>query len=229
MGTLRKLIKKRSVQLLLAALVGAALSAALASKSTSYRYEKTLEEQRSRYERQLKTLNEQLASSEAELERYISESSRQLAMLKQENRRLRTSMKKNRLKIVKPDGTIIEKEYEEAKSDEVTSVVTSIKEEYVRKVRSIESKWKKVHLKRIAEIKKEYEERLKKRTKVVERKTVKINEKKIRSEVGLSSERTVYTHTTYNFAPPFFIGGGSSFRLDDRNFHEIRIGVGMEF
>lgn len=244
-----KLLKNRYIQLVIAFVVGGFIAYSFyPTKSieeriyeeTKERFESTLEETRSVHEKQQKKLEDRLTQEEQSSKEYREEVSRRVQSLTTENRELRQSQKKKRFKIVKPDGTIIEREYEESQSSEVSSVVTEVREEFDRKVSSIESKWKKIHRTRVEQLKKEFEEELsKKETKVIvkekiveKEKIVKVNEKKWRPEIGVTTDKNLYIHTTYPLWGPIFIGGGVSAGgtdMSDLNFGDGRVGVGIQF
>lgn len=239
------LLKKRWVQITLAALLGITIGALFyPTKQIEERTRKEVAEQYELELKELKTSNKTLEQSytaklkfktEA-LAKYKEETSSKLRTLTTENRELHKSMKRRRFKLIKPDGTIIEKEYEESQTDEVTSVVTEIREEFNRKVSSIESRWKSVHQKRVKSLKEEYEKKLsivKKEQKVktvyVEKeKIVKINPKSLRPEVGLTLDKAQYFHVTYSLWGPVFIGGGITGDVEARRFDDVRLGAGIE-
>lgn len=183
-------------------------------------------------------LSEKLIAEESSRKSLEIETSKKVETLTQENRSLKQSSKKQKFKLIKPDGTIIEKEMEQSNSEEVSSVVTSIKEEFNQKVKSIEEKWKKVHQERVAELKKKFDQDIEKTKseqktieKIVEKeKIVEINKKKLRPEVGLAYDREDlmgYFHLSYPVVGPVFIGGGAS--GNKTKFGEAQLGLGLEF
>lgn len=209
-------------------------------KETQERYESVLEETRNIYEKQKQELVQRLQYEENSSKEFREETSKKLESLTVENRELRQSQKKQKFKLIKPDGTIIEKEYEASQSEEVSSVVTEVRAEFDRKVASIEDKWKKIHRERVERLQKEFEEELsKKETAVVEKevivekeKTVKVSEKKWRPEVGVTTDKNIYVHTTYPLWGPIFIGGGVSVGgtgVSNLDFGDARVGVGIQF
>jgi len=107
-------------------------------------------------------LSEKLTAEESARKSLEVETAKKLELLTQENKSLKLSSKKQKFKLVKPDGTIIEKEMEQSNSEEVSSVVTSIKQEFSQKIKSIEERWKKVHEERVAELKKKFDQDIEK-------------------------------------------------------------------
>lgn len=202
-------------------------------------YKSTLELYHSAYQSTNEKLQEQLTETEKSSKEFKEETNKKVNILTTENRQLKQKVKKRKFKLIKPDGTIIEREFEESDTQETSSVVTSIKEEFTRKVSQIESKWKKIHVDRIKALKTKFEEELKKKEtktvikeKIVEKeKIVKVNEKKFRPEIGINNDKDIYLHGTYPLWGPFFLGGGVSGggSLDKVEFGDVRVGVGIEF
>jgi len=208
-------------------------------EETKEHYESVLEETKKTHSEESSKLQEQLTQSEQSSKEFKEEVSRNISSLKTENSELRQSQKRRKFKLIKPDGTIIEKEYEESQSSEVTSVVTEVREEFNRKVSSIENKWKTIHQERVKELKKQFEEELaKKETQIIEKekivekeKITTINEKKFRVESGVTTDKTLYVYSSYPLWGPFTVGGGFSAGGSTSNidFGEARVGVGISF
>jgi monoamine oxidase len=201
-------------------------------------YELKISEMQKTHNEESAKLNEKLTAEESVRKSLETETSKKIEILTTENRSLKQSSKKQKFKLVKPDGTIIEKEMEQSNSEEVSSVVSSIKEEFNQKVKSIEERWKKVHEERVVELKKKFDqdiEKVKSEQKVVEKivekeKIVEVNKKKLRPEVGASYDGTKdvkgYFHLSYPVAGPVFIGGGVS--GSKTGFGDVRLGLGLE-
>jgi len=246
MGTeILKMLKNRYVQLVLAFGIGAAIGVVFyPSKSTETREKiqlleqtvKTQELELNEKEIKVRTTERSLQESTASFKTYREDTNSKIESLRTENSSLKQSAKRQKFRLVKPDGTIIEKEFEESSSEEVTSVVTEVREEFTRKVESIESKWKQIHETRVQKIKESYEKKLKEKKteiqiveKIVEKeKIVKVNEKKLRTEIGYSSDDKAYTHASYPVWGPMFLGGGVSIDRDLK-LPEARIGVGIDW
>lgn len=201
-------------------------------------YELKIAEINKTHAEESKRLNERLSSEESARRTLEIETSRKVELLTQENRSLKQSNKKQKFKLIKPDGTIVEKEIEQSNSEEVTSVVSSIKEEFNQKVKSIEEKWKKVHEERIVELKKKFDQDIEKtrsEQKVVEKivekeKIVESNKKKFRPEAGVAYDNQDYLgyfHLSYPVVGPVIVGGGVS--GNKTKFGEAQLGLGLEF
>jgi uncharacterized membrane-anchored protein YhcB (DUF1043 family) len=242
----KEILKNRYVQLALALVVGITVGAIFyPSKSEEYReraellYEKTVELEKTLEEKKIELTETeiQLDKTVSEFKSFEEETSKKVESLRTENRELRTSAKRKKFKLVKPDGTIVEKEYEESQSEEITSVVTEIREEFDTKVKSIESRWKSAYERRVKKLKSEYEKKLEEKKtetivveKIVEKeKIVKVNERKLRTEVGVTTNKDLYIHTSYPLWGPVFIGGGVAADPQLGGKPEFRLGFGFEW
>jgi hypothetical protein len=202
-------------------------------------YELKIHEIEKTHSEEMQRLSEQLIAEESSRKSLEIETSKKIDLLTQENRSLKQSSKKQKFKLIKPDGTIIEKEMEESNSEEVSSVITRVREEFNTKVREIEERWKKVHEQRVVELKKQFDqdiEKAKSEQKIVEKivekeKIVEVNKKAFRPEVGAAytkdSELLGYFHLSYPVVGPVFLGGGVS--GSKMGFGEAQLGAGLEF
>jgi len=234
---------KMSLSLFLGAAIGVVFypSKTITERETSKlkeSYELKISEIQKTHVEESAKLSEKLTAEESARKSLESSTSKKLEILTQENRNLKISSSKQKFKLVKPDGTILEREIEQTNSEEVSRVVSSIKEEFGQKIKSIEEKWKKVHEERIAALKKRFDQDIEKtrgEQKVVEKivekeKIVEVNKKKFRPEVGVASDRENimgYFHLSYPVVGPVFIGGGAS--GNKTKFGEVQLGLGLEF
>ena len=174
----------------------------------------------------------QLSMEKHQSRKYQEQTTKKIDSYKEENYKLKQKVSEKRFKIVRPDGTIEEKWYRESETEVVASVVTEIKEEFTRKVKSIENKWKVTHEKRIKKIKENYERKLAENitTKQSTHKKTKteINKRNFGISLGLTSEKDYFSSITYDIAGPLFldIHVGASQSLNDQ---EIGIGIGIRF
>jgi hypothetical protein len=227
-----KYLKNRYVQLGLVLVLGLFLGNLLKDhKVTEIEtlYKKKSELERKKFREDLAKKQEEVEASEKNYTEYKEETNTKLESLRTENYTLRQKVKKRKYKLVKPDGTIIEKEYEESDTTENSTIITSIKQEFTRKVSSIEKKWKKVHIKRLTEVKKKYTEIIKKKDEEIEtlKKKEVVNPKKFRPEVGITTDKHGYIHTTYPIWGPLIIGGGAT--LNKEYSGNLHLGIGLEW
>jgi chromosome segregation ATPase len=240
-----KIIKNRYLQLGLALVIGAVVGYSLfptkeirEQTRESTKKELTTEfNQRLKYEVEtresaLKINREEVKKSRKKIEEF----NKTINLLKTENSQLRESKKKSRFKLVKPDGTIVEKEFEESNREEITSVVTEVREEFTRKVASIENKWKTAFEKKLTEVREEHRKELeeaKKTVEVVEKekiveKEVIINPRRFGVDGNVSNELNYGVGVQYDLLPPLYIRGQYDFS-GDKVFEEVSVGVGISF
>lgn len=234
---LKKVPKKVWVSLI-SLLVGLALgSVFLSNHSEKTRLlEEMYQSKLESMELELKQNEEKYKSSLIDLQQsktqVIEEFSNTVQKLRVENTELRMSSRKQTYKIVKPDGTIIEKEYEEHNQESITSVITEVREEFNSKVAQIEQQWREIHEERVREINEQHRRELNAVqtelvTRIEEDKEVRTSAKRFRAEVGVTSDVNYYLHSSYSLFGPVVIGGGFTANTD--GFKEARIGIGIEF
>jgi len=227
-----KYLKNTYVQIILALLVGIFAGSLLKDQKISEvetSYEKNIESLIFRQQNLLTTKQEEIDSLEKTSKEYKEETTKLMTSLRTENYSLRQKITKSKFKLIKPDGTIIEKEYEESDTNAVSTIVTSIKEEFNQKISSIEEKWKSVHVKRLEEVKKKYTESLAKKEQEIAtlKKKEVVNPKSLRPEIGVTTNKELYIHTTYPVWGPLIIGAGGS--LNKEYDGNLRVGLGLEF
>ncbi len=169
-----------------------------------------------------------LSRLESENKQYKEVTTNKIHSLKEENYKLKSRVTEKRFKIVRPDGTIEERWFKESETDIISSTVTSIKSEFTRKVQSIENKWKKIHEKRIKELKTTLDKKL-----ISQRTTTKLTQKKTKTEInkrsfgislGLTDEKDYFSSISYDFYGPIFL----DLHLEsDSDFKDKEIGVGI--
>lgn len=177
------------------------------------------------------SLKNSLVQEEEKFKSFQSETSSKIEKLTSENTQLKSSTKRSKFKLVKPDGTIVEKEYDESNSESSKQVITQVREEFNTKVKTIESTWKKIHEEKVAELKSSFDkeiEKVRSETKTVEViKEKEITKKSLRPEIGINTKKDIYFHSSYPLFNPVVVGAGFSGRED--HFGEFHIGVGLDF
>jgi len=125
-------------------------------------YEQKISDIEQHHSKEVSDLKSSLTASQRALKSLKSETSIKIASLTKENEQLKIKTSRSTYKMVKPDGTIIEKEYDTSDTESNKQVVTEIKQEFDQKVQSIENKWKKVHEESVQSLKKEYDDKVEK-------------------------------------------------------------------
>jgi hypothetical protein len=186
------------------------------------------------YESSSKSMQEQFKSKEEVYKNKIEEVNNKIHTLSIENTYLKKSTKTQILKIIKPDGTIIEKELHETSSEEQRQLVTEITQEFNTKIASIETRWMTIHQERVEEIKKDYDlkiENLQKENRVL--KSVSHTETTIGSDrklglgLGLTKNMDYQFHGKYSVIGPLY--GLSTIDMDGFSVRSFSLGLGWEF
>lgn len=137
------------------------------------------------------------------------EANQKISSLKVENNSLKQKIKEHKIKIVKPDGTIVEESFMESETEMISRVITNIREEFNSKVKSIEEKWKKIHEKKVVEVKQQYESKLQEKENVIseykKKETVEVNPKNFGIAFGIMSNSQYYGNISYDFLGPLFL------------------------
>lgn len=244
MNLLTNLIQQKWFQLVACLLAGITVGALFYPQTRTeervreeMKQEYTLKEEELSKKHSLETqeLQEKLTTEENSHKEFESQTTHKIESLTTENTQLKQSSRKSKFKLIKPDGTIVEKEFEESNSESSQTVVTQIREEFDQKVKSIEDKWKKIHEERVSKMQAEFAEELKKakaetNTVTVVKESEKItetNKKKFRPEIGITTNKDIYGHVSYTIWGPMFLGGGVS--GSTHGFGDARLGVGVEF
>lgn len=158
---------------------------------------------------------------------YKRETESKLSSLRTENTSLKQRVSERTLKIIKPDGTIVEETFKESQTEMVTQVITEIKQEFNEKVQSIENKWKKIHERRVLKIKEDYSLIIKEKdTKLEEyskKKTVEINKRKFGISFGYLGQDNYFSSVQYDVFGPMFL----DLHMDEDSRSGTRTGIGM--
>lgn len=243
------IIKNRYVQMVLALLLGITIGALFyptktieerVEQETSSQYEKKISELNSNFEKKEQQLLEKVQSEESSRKKLERTTSEKIQKLTTENRQLKESSKRQKFKLVKPDGTIIEREYEENNREEVTEIVTEVRQEFSEKIKETEDKWKKAYTERIKKVQQENRNLITKLkdkhqieiNKLVSDKKVTINEKNLSVRVGYTSDQEMRIGSSYKLWGPFSVGADIDAKPNNnpfKNSGEASIGIGFEF
>ena len=181
--------------------------------------------------KELSTVQEKLDKATTEFSQLREESSAKISKLTTEIKTLKSHQRIAYYKIVRPDGTIEEKQLTETDIDESTQIVTQIQEEYKRKVDQIETKWETIHQERVTAIQKEFslkEDTYQKEIASLKKeKITDINPKNFGLEVGFMSNLHYYAHATYDVWGPFFIGLHGTGGTDLKTLSNWQVGGGL--
>lgn len=231
-----KILTNKFVQIAIALLAGLMIGAIFYPSKTiteeeRQRYEEKIEKKVEEKEKLRKELTEKIDLEKEKNTELRVETERKIAVMKTEIRELQAKTKKKTFKLVKPDGTIIEKTFSESEVNESTKVITEVREEFNQKVTSIEKKWMKVHKERVDKIKKDYSKKEEKYKETIaelsKKKEVKINERKFGVAIGYLSNENYYSNVSYDIAGPLFLNLHTE--SDFRGDFAAGLGIGLRF
>jgi len=206
-------------------------SKTITTEETS-KFEQEIEKLKTEKQKMFSEMHASLHKEQLSSLKYKEESQKRFSSLKQENFKLKSRVKEKRFKIIRPDGTIEEKWFKESETDVVSSVVTSIKSEFTRKVSSIEKKWKSIHKTRVEKIKSEYEKKIIEATKTKssthKKSKTEINKRSFGVSLGVTNDDSYFSSVSYDIFGPVFL----DLHLEsDKQFggQEAGIGIGLRF
>lgn len=224
----------KAAQLILVLLGGMAIGAIMyPTKHIEERLTKIHQEEiislKEQHQKELDSEHEEYLSLAASYHQYHDESESKISSLTTQITTLKSHQKTAHYKLVKPDGTIEERDFTDTDIDESNTVVTSIQQEFKEKVDSIEKKWEKIHKDRVVQIQKEFSSKEEDYKKTIDElhkeKVVDINKKSFGIEGGILTNKDYYGHVTYDVFGPFFVGAQGQFGLSPA----AGLGVGIRF
>ena len=150
------------------------------------------------------------------------ETSKKISSLTVQVKDLKSKTKESYYKIVRPDGTIEIKKFKESEVDESSKVIVSVKEEFDTKIKQINERYEKIHKERIEAIRDEFlsKESSYKRTiaDLEKSKITDVNKKSAGFELGYLSDKSYYSHGTYDLFGPVYLGMHSSYNPTSLEF-----------
>jgi hypothetical protein len=177
------------------------------------------------------TLTQQITSITQQKNEMQLSMTQQLMELRLEVKELQSKKKEVWYKIVKPDGTIEERRYSESEVNESSQVISSVQQEYEKKITELNTQWQKTVDSKLQEqqvqfdkINKENERKI---SELESSHTVTINEKKYGLEVGYLTSAQYYGHVNVDLFGPIFIGAHVNTNLT--NSTSVGAGLGIRF
>lgn len=162
------------------------------------------------HSQEMQKVNEQVTQLQQDNKQLKIDTDLKISKLTQENTTLKSHTRTVHYKLVKPDGTIEERDFTDSDVDESQQVVTSIQTEFKQKVDAIETKWSQIHKERVAELQKEWDSKEQTYKKQIDTlqftKSEVVNPKKFGIEAGMMTNKDYYGHATMDLWGPIFIG-----------------------
>lgn len=244
MNMFKRALGNRITQLLLALLIGGALGVVFYPTKTieetainKTRVEEMKKQQvlEKKHQEEVISLHEKFEEKEKSLIKTITQSSTKISTLTKEVTSLKSKTQERTYRLVKPDGTIVEKTYKESDTEAMNTVVTDVKKEFDQKISQVEKRWKTTHVDRIKDIQVKFNSSLATlqetyRKEMNEMKTAtltKVNEKRFGVEIGALLNLDWYVHSTGTIYGPIFVGGGVI--LNNLDLSSANLGLGVQF
>lgn len=236
-----KYLKNRYIQLALALFIGITIGAVFyptseiietTEKRVKEKYGEQLTKLKMEHNKSSMEMNNSFHRKESKFIQRLEELTMSKSSYEKTIRDLKSKVTERTYKLIKPDGTIVEKTFKESDTEEHNSYVKTITEEFNRKVSSIENTWLSIHKKRIIIVRKESEAKYKeifdkKYEKLLEEKTKKItktNEKKYNVELGYMTDKDYYLHSSYSLWGPISVG----LHIDGKqDMTDLSLGAGL--
>jgi chromosome segregation ATPase len=197
------------------------------------KYEQQISKMKEEHAKEVSSTKEEHSAQVKNVTTKLEESERKISVLTVQVRDLKVKVRTAKYKIVRPDGTIEEKEFTESESEESTKIITQIQEEFKTKVSQIEERWSDIHKTRVTEIKKEFDKKESEYQKTIasleKSKKTSINEKSFGLEAGIMSDKNYYGHATMDLWGPIFVGVHGTVGAKDNTDNSLGAGIGLRF
>lgn len=198
-------------------------------EKTSKKYEQEIATLNEQHSQELKVVNESLDKSEAENKSLYEETDQKISSLTIQLSELKSKQKITTYKLVKPDGTVVERSFTENDVDQTSNTVTSVQQEFKQKIDAIEVKWSKIHEDKVTQISKEFDAKEQAYQKTIvslqTSKVTTVNQKQFGLEGGILTDRGYYGHVTMDLWGPVYVGLQGEFGIDSK----AGAGIGVRF
>lgn len=232
---MKKILENQLVRYTIVLAIGIGLGAIFyptknIEREISKKYEKQISSMKSLFSVKEHMYKADIVNTEAKLKSFELESQKKISSLTIENKSLKQKVTERKLKIVKPDGTIIEQSFKESDTEAVSRMITDIRQEFNTKVKSIENKWKRVHEKRVTAIKEKFEKKIEEKEKMIseykKKESIKVNPRNFGVAFGVMSDDQYYSNISYDVFGPVFL----NLQIESHNaFQDGSGGIGVGF
>lgn len=179
----------------------------------------------------VKNINNQLDKIINEYSSYKQQVNNKYESYESKIKELQSTTKESTYKLVKPDGTIIEKTFKESEIIESENYVKSIRYEFDSKVESIENKWMTIHQEKITAIKEEYTKKTEEKKKELEylytKRVESINQSRYHTSLGYDTDNRFYISGGVIIIGPIFID--MHIESDKELNKAAGLGIGVRF
>lgn len=195
----------------------------------SQKYEQQISTMKEQHNTELKEVQESLIKSEQQTAQVQTDSEQKIFTLTTQISELKSKKKQTTYKIIKPDGTVIERTTSEEDVDNTSSTVIQAQQEYQIKIDSLTTQLKQESDQKITKIQSDFtvKEAAYQQTisSLQSSKTVSVNQKQFGLEGGMLTNRDYYGHITMDVWGPMFIGIQGEFGTDSK----AGAGIGIRF
>lgn len=234
------LLQNQVVRYILILIVGIGIGAIFyptkkIEEKVSQKYEQEITSLKEIHSKELQDITSRYASSLKENNQLKIETEKKISVLTSQISTLKSKQKTSHYKLIKPDGTIEERDFSENDIDQSTKTISKVQEEFKQKVDIIEQKWQKIHEERVSKMQKEFDNKESDYKKTISSyemtKTTSINQKTFSLEGGMLGNYNYYAHLTTDLFGPIFLGLHSEIQSQySKNApSQYGIGVGMRF
>lgn len=244
MEQIKKIMSNRFAQWALFLILGFGIGLIL--NPSKKEYEQTIAQMTVTHQQEIKQIQNEAAvqveklilqsqNTEQSYKLLIAELNTKITSISQENKQLKQISKVVTYKIVKPDGTIIEKSDTQTSNEEISNITKQLNEELNQKIAQTEQQLKQKYetmqkdteakyTLKIDTLTKQYEEEI---SSLKETHTITTNEKKLGVAFGIKTDLKAYTGISYDFWGPVFVD--SHFGIDKNKNWEAGVGLGVRF
>jgi hypothetical protein len=213
-------------------LIGAAIGAVFyptkqIEEKVSKKYEQDIATLNQQHQETISKMTSDFNSQSKSMSEQKVQSDLKITQLQTQITTLKSHQKTSHYKLIKPDGTIEERDYTDTDINQSSKTVTSIQQEFTQKIDSIEKKWEAIHLSKVQSLKTEFDSKETTYKKTISdlesSKSVSINPKHYGVEAGYLTGNSYYVHGDADIFGPVFVG----IQGQTGNSNAIGVGLGL--
>ena len=233
-----KIVKSEGGKIVLALIVGVAIGAIF------YPSKSIKEEERQRYEERIQKEvdysrklqqdhREQIAAVRNESREREEQLSVKINKQQTEITNLRSKVSERTYKLVKPDGTIEERTFKESELAKDSTVITSIRTEFDKKVKDIERRYESIHRERLIKIKEQTDQKIREKelriAELEKKKTVEINKRSFGVAAGIMTDQSYFGSVERDIFGPIYLQGLIQVNPQNSSDNKGGVGIGIRF
>lgn len=197
----------------------------------SQQYQQQISQLNQQHATEVSSLNDKYTKSSQDYSALKSQTDQKIASLNLQITAANSSKKTTIYKIVKPDGTVIERVVSESDNSSSSETISQVQAEYQQKISDIQKQDQQVSDQKIADMQKTFDSKEQTYQQTIasyqEQKTVSVNQKRFSLEGGILTNSYYYGHTTMDLWGPMFIGLQGEYK--DATNANFGAGLGIRF